>query len=151
RNHVEGNYIGTDKNGTAPLGNRENGVLLSGALNNFIGGFRPFDGDITNVISANRMDGVRLTAAAMFNHVEGNLIGTDVSGLLPLGNALNGVYLDAISNWVGMGTWADRRGNVISANGQNGAGTTGFRSRNQVEGNYIGTDKDGADPNRNMG
>jgi len=49
-NRIMGNYVGTDKNGTAPLGNFSPGILISGPSNNTIGGTPAEAG---NVISAN--------------------------------------------------------------------------------------------------
>ena len=49
-NRITGNYLGTDKNGTAPLGNFSPGILINGPSNNTIGGALAEAG---NVISAN--------------------------------------------------------------------------------------------------
>ena len=82
---VEGNLIGTDVTGTAPLGNRE-GVFDSGNTDVVIGGTDP---DARNVISGNNY-GVDLRGAG--TQVQGNFIGTDITGTLGLANAV-GVYL----------------------------------------------------------
>jgi hypothetical protein len=148
-NLVQGNYIGTDVNGAVRLGNAGDGVLLSAALNNTIGGLTSNDQRFGNLISANLMNGVKLTDGASNNRAQGNSIGTDVNGTQPLGNTLDGVYLDATSNTIG--ATASGAGNLISANGRNGVGISRSGPWNYVEGNSIGTDKDGADPNMNMG
>ena len=73
------------------------------------------------------------------NKVQGNFIGTDVTGTLDLGNVVNGVIIERRrDNTVG-GTVAGAR-NVISGNTNdgvhiNGAGASG----NNVLGNFIGT------------
>ena len=56
-NSVEGNYIGTDASGTAPLPNLANGVIIEfgGATQNVIGGAASGAG---NVIAFNAVDGV---------------------------------------------------------------------------------------------
>src|SRR5262249_40399991 len=54
-NVVQGNYVGTDGAGQAPLGNRRNGILLDNASDNLIGGFTPGSG---NLISANPQNGL---------------------------------------------------------------------------------------------
>ncbi len=142
-NVVLGNLIGTDVNGTTNLGNTKDGVgIFSGAAANTIGGTATGAG---NVISGNGIDGVYLTGSgASGNVVLGNLIGTDNTGAVGLGNVSNGVAIQngATANTVG-GTAAGAR-NVISGSGNagvylNGAGTTG----NAVLGNLIGTDKAG--------
>jgi parallel beta-helix repeat protein len=143
-NLVEGNYIGTDWTGTAPLGNGVEGVLISGASVNIVGGLRA-DG-AGNLISANGGDGVGVNAQASNNLVEGNNIGTDWTGTAPLGNALDGVYLNASSsNTIG----AD---NLISANTRNGVEISANASNNLVQGgNQIGTDITGQHPLGNLG
>jgi CSLREA domain-containing protein len=133
-NRVEGNLIGTDVNGTAPLGNYR-GVYIEGSPNNLIGGSAPGAG---NVISASEQFGVYITAAgATDNLIQGNFIGTDASGNTDLGNATQGVHIQDASN----NTVSD---NLISGNNQYGvyvygSGATG----NQITGNTIGLSASG--------
>ena len=105
-NLVQGNRIGTDFSGTAPLGNASSGVLIdSGASSNTVGGTTVGAG---NLISANGYYGVWITGdGATENLVQGNRIGTDFSGTAPLGNASSGVLIDsgASSNTVGGTAW----------------------------------------------
>ena len=141
-NLVEGNDIGTDVTGTKPLGNVDSGVLIDGgSTDNVVGGTTVAAG---NVISANQLRGVHITSSSA-NLVEGNDIGTDVTGTKPLGNGDSGVLIDGGStdNVVG-GTTAAAR-NVISANQLRGVHITSS-SANLVEGNYIGTDVTGTKP-----
>src|SRR5262249_43563465 len=118
---VEGNYIGTDVTGTQPLGNKALGVVIGAiASNNTVGGTVAGAG---NLISANGIHGVYIDGSnnvgTTANVVQGNFIGTDVSGALALGNAEDGVYIrDATNNTVG-GTTAGA-GNVIASNGVSG-------------------------------
>jgi hypothetical protein len=57
-NVVEGNFIGTNAGGTAPLPNGNNGInIYSGASENVIGGPAPGDG---NLIGGNANNGVRI-------------------------------------------------------------------------------------------
>ena len=142
-NTIQGNYIGTDVTGTAALGNASYGVFIYAApSNNTIGGTAAGAG---NIISGNNWDGVKIYGqggGATGNLVQGNYIGTDVTGTASLGNSVGVVISNAPSNTVG-GTAAGAR-NVISGNNQFGvlianSGATG----NLVQGNYIGTDKNG--------
>jgi parallel beta-helix repeat protein len=59
-NRIEGNYIGTDADGTADLGNSDNGVLLDAAAN-VVGGT---SAGARNVISGNVDDGVFVFSGA---------------------------------------------------------------------------------------
>jgi hypothetical protein len=136
QNVVQGNYIGTNANGTAPLGNFD-GVLISGARNNTIGGTVP---GARNVISGNKNDGVEIFGSgATGNKVQGNYIGTDKTGAANLGNTGAGVSISgAINNTIGGTTPAAR--NIISGNGAGGVQIFSGATGNQVQGNYIGTD-----------
>lgn len=152
-NVVAGNYIGTDKYGTAALANSRRGVeITSGPQWNVIGTDGDGLGDETegNVISGNTLDGIMIIGAGTdHNAVAGNYIGTNVSGNVALPNEKNGVYIlsGAKSNRIGshgdgLGDAAER--NVISGNKDNGVkisepGT----ANNVVAGNYIGTDVTG--------
>ena len=86
-NVVVGNYIGLDIRGTLPLGNSNSGIYIDGASGNVIGGTVPGAG---NSIASNLWDGISIYASSD-NLVEGNQIGTDVTGLKPLGNHNSGV------------------------------------------------------------
>ena len=83
------------------------------------------------------------------NGVQGNFIGTDVTGTLPLGNTGVGVENDGIANSIGGDTEAAR--NIIAANNRGISLGNGFENR--VQGNFIGTDRTGtvALPNPNSG
>lgn len=140
-NLVQGNSIGTNLSGTAAIANTLSGILIHNAPSNTIGG--TFAGS-TNVISGNLTYGVYMSGAgATGNVVQGNKIGTDVTGAIAVGNSLSGVFLaNAPSNTTG-GTVAGA-GNVISGNKQNGVYLLGTGSQdNLVQGNYIGVDVTG--------
>lgn len=152
-NVIQGNYIGLDATGTNALGNLQNGILISAAPGNQIGGTGAGAG---NVISGNGQAGVYLMSTpAAFNRLEGNLIGTDASGRLALGNLYGVVVLGGVSNRVGDGVVG--AGNVISGNLSNGVhitlGPGGGGSFNELRGNRIGTDVTGTNalPNRGRG
>jgi hypothetical protein len=141
-NTVSGNYIGTDANGTADLGNGGRGVDIQNAQNNTVGGDTESE---RNVISGNDQTGVMIYGSdATGNTISGNYIGTDANGTLDRGNAWSGVAIGsaAQNNTVGGDTEGER--NVISGNGQAGIYISGGGTvSNTVSGNYIGTDKDG--------
>ena len=141
-NLVEGNFIGTNPDGSAAVANRVGVSIGSGASANVIGGTAP---EARNLISGNNASGIIITdAGTTLNLVEGNYIGTDNDGSGRLGNA-SGVSVSSGASGNVIGGTEAGAGNVISGNPLFGvvladAGTTG----NRVEGNLIGTDKDGA-------
>src|SRR4029077_2913615 len=78
--------------------------------------------------------------------IQGNLIGTDVTGTLKLANTGQGIILLRASNVTLGGTPAGAR-NVVSGNSANGLEIDGNPSTNVVvAGNYIGVDVTGAAP-----
>jgi Right handed beta helix region len=138
KNFVEGNLIGLTPTVTLP---NDFGVVISGGASaNRIGGTTPAAG---NVISGNANDGVLISdSGTTGNLVQGNRIGTDMSGELGAGNAQYGVVLSAaVRNTVG-GT-GQGAGNLISGNHAGGVELIGSADHNQVAANSIGTDKMG--------
>jgi hypothetical protein len=134
-NVIEGNYIGTDVTGTAKLGNLV-GVAVT-ALDTTIGGTTA---TARNLISGNHSSGVGL-AGGSGNVVEGNFIGTDVTGTATLGNTGDGISDGAPFTTIGGSMLG--AGNVISGNGGNGISFPPFSADNSVTGNFIGTDVTG--------
>lgn len=120
-NIVEGNFIGTDATGTVALGGAYGIIIGSADGGNRIGGSGAGEG---NVVSGNGNDGINVTEAPVGLLIQGNKIGTDVSGKLPIPNAWCGVHLSlqnlGTSGTIGGGT-ADAA-NVIAFNGTNGVG-----------------------------
>ena len=141
-NVVAGNFIGTDVIGTNPIANQAEGLAISYAGGNTIGGTTPAQ---RNVISGNAQAGIQLEYQTdIGNTVIGNYIGTDVTGTQSLGNGWqieDGIFLrEASNNVIGGLTEAER--NVISGNINSGIGVFGG-SGNTIQCNYIGTDATG--------
>ena len=143
-NVVQGNLIGTDVTGTSAFGNL-GGISVNNAFENVIGGTDPL---ARNLISGNHNGVVIERPDAWGNQVQGNFIGTDVSGALPLGNSANGVSLLRESSDNLIGGLAPGSGNVISANAGHGVHMgvfdTAAGAGNRVQGNFIGTDLSGS-------
>ncbi len=136
-NLIQGNYIGTDDDGTAAIPNDFSGIVIQDAAGTLIGGGAD---DAGNVISGNAFDGVLISFGSSGTLVRGNLIGTDRTGEADLGNGRYGVrMLASTGNSIGGNTVARR--NVISGNGNTGVAIDG--DENVVQGNFIGTDVDG--------
>ena len=152
-NVIEGNFVGTSLSGQLAFGNSL-GLMINGVSNNTVGGL---SSEARNVISGNQGNGVYIiNKSAMGNLVQGNFIGTDVTGTVDLGNGLFGVEIfDAPGNTIG-GTAAEAR-NLISGNDAGGVtiqgGTLGVGDPegNVVWGNFIGTDVTGANALGNTG
>lgn len=140
-NQVKGNFIGTDVNGTADVGNSLIGVEIIGSSGNTVGGTTAAE---RNIISGNTQDGVSInTGPASNNLVIGNFIGTDVNGTAALGNSFSGVRINGCSNNTVGGTTAGT-GNLLSGNAGDGVAILGAAATgNQVIGNFIGTDVNG--------
>ncbi len=79
---VAANFIGTDVTGLVALGNGDSGIYLKNSDSVTIGPLYPVD---MNVISGNKKAGIVLDGATHSN-IFGNVIGSDVTGKIPLGN-----------------------------------------------------------------
>ncbi len=91
------------------------------------------------------------TAIANNNRIEGNFIGTDPSGTHDVGGLGDGVVIgDGAFNTTVGGTSPSAR-NLISGNGERGVSILSGSAGNQVQGNYIGTDKSGKADLGNLG
>ncbi len=114
-NIIIGNYIGTDATGTVAMGNGNDGVGILYSSNNRIGGTTASE---RNIISncGGCYGGVNiLFSASTGNLVQGNYIGTDVTGKVAMGNNAGVIIADdAVNNTVG-GT-APGAGNLIRFN-----------------------------------
>lgn len=114
-NVIEGNYLGTDATGTLALPN-DLGVFIGGAgsplaqaTGNVVRG---------NLISGNVRFGIDLCDAAD-TLIEGNRIGSDRTGALPLGNGSHGIFLVCAG-----APRTEILGNVIAHNGGDGVNDT---------------------------
>jgi titin len=139
-NQVLGNYIGTDASGTIGLGIQTDGLRISSASNNTVGGVTLGS---RNIFSGGENCGVAiLGASATGNQVLGNYIGTDVTGTSAIGNGRGvGVENAASNNVVGGSTPGS--GNLISGNTYRGIDISSVSNHNLVQGNFIGTDATG--------
>lgn len=138
---LQGNYIGTDITGSVALGNTGSGVVAGdGAL---IGGTTP---EMRNIVAGNSFNNISLgsSGAAAPVTVQGNYIGTDVTGTRALGSTNVGVSIGSNNNLIG-GVVAGAR-NVISGNGTGvQIGFSGVVG-NVIQGNFIGLNAAGTAP-----
>ena len=119
-NLVQGNFIGTDATGAIAVGNFDGIQLVSQQPGAIIGGS---DNGARNVISGNRHNGISLgrfegKSGAVIGGtgatIQGNLIGTDVTGTGCVGNANDGIYVEVTTV---IHTVKD---NIVACNGNNG-------------------------------
>jgi len=137
---IKGNLIGTNAAGTAAIQGQFNYALvyIRNGTNNLIGGPTPAD---RNVISGGTGSGVGAGVGVGYTisgtnaqaTIQGNFIGTDVTGTLPLGNNY-GISLPDQNCAV--------LGNVIAASASQGITSEGGHGA-VIKGNFIGTDVTG--------
>jgi hypothetical protein len=116
-NFVQGNRIGTNAAGTAALSNVAG--ISAGGSNNTIGGSLPGAG---NLISGNGGGGGIAVGGTGYT-IQGNKIGTDIIGTLPIPNVGDGIFLSSGSGSIGGVGSSD--GNIIAFNGGLGVSLTG--------------------------
>lgn len=145
---VQGNRIGSDPEGSIGLGNGY-GVRIFSSNDHLIGGSGPGEG---NLITASNADNLRLEGGSSRVRIEGNWIGTDITGTVALsrhGAGFNVALQGGSDNRIGgMETGA---GNLISGFGPlNGGNTHGIGLRvwagaegNRIEGNIVGSNATG--------
>jgi len=125
-NVIQGNYIGTDVTGMNdpyPLGGNSNIYIWDGS-NNHIGG-NGFAGEY-NIISASYTYGVYITGSqAMYNRIQGNVIGLDVMATGDLGNGVAGIYFTGDASHSIVGGIGTGEMNIIARNGYNSGSLRG--------------------------
>ena len=136
---VRGNFLGTD---AAGLLARPNGSGVEiGSNNNLVGGTSPADRNLVSGNTAGTFSGALLLDGLANNStVQGNLVGTDATGLHALPN-VGGLAAYGGGNTIG-GT-APGAANVVSGNSLYGMWIEGSIL---VQGNLVGTTADGLGP-----
>ena len=148
---IKGNVIGTNTAGTAAFPNLSTGMHMVNCNDALIGG--PLAGEL-NVFSGNASDGIRFENSLRAT-IQGNFIGTNITGTAALGNGGHGIacYSNSTDHLIGGTTAATR--NIISANNADGihyvGDVTGSPNNLLIKNNYIGTDVNGAGPATTFG
>jgi hypothetical protein len=135
----ENNIVGLDASGTSAVPNGAVGLLISTSMPVTIGGSSVGAG---NVVSGNGGDGIRLgasvTVEALPSLIEGNFIGTDITGLVGLGNDGVGLRVNTSNATVIDNIFADNTDEGISiGNDDEGA------ANNTITANRIGVNVSG--------
>jgi hypothetical protein len=139
-NTILNNKIGVTSDGTAAKGNAEEGVA------DYSPGTVIGPG---NIISGNLLGVLISGPVATGVLVRDNLIGTDITGALDLGNAQQGVLIDNASGNSVTGNASGSQvisGNLVGVAITSSSPTSPPSSLNLVAGNLIGTDKSGLAP-----
>lgn len=140
-NRIQGNYIGTDATGTVAMPNSLSGIFLGQVRYTTVGGTSPL---ARNVISGHSQYGIDINASGTDGFVvQGNYIGTDVTGTTAIPNRTAGINL---------GNTKDSlfSNNLISGNTGYGIHLYGIgigaTAGTEIRNNLIGTDYTGATP-----
>jgi titin len=137
---VQGNRIGTNAAGTAALGNVGSGIVFEyGGNHAQIGGTTAA---ARNLISGNFNHGMQLYGTHDVQ-IQGNYIGTDVTGTAALPNYHSGIAADAGAFGNTIGGNVAGAGNVISSNLDSGVFLLQGAHDFVIAGNLIGTDATG--------
>ncbi len=134
-NRIQGNLIGTDATGTVRFGGGTVGVeyYIGTGIGNKIGGTAAGEG---NVVSGATIAGILLYGGTSADlHVQGNSVGTDITGTMPLGNA-TGIQADGETGGMIGGTVANA-GNRIAFNSSLGVSLIGGSTEVAILGNEI--------------
>jgi parallel beta-helix repeat protein len=130
---IQGNTIGLNAAGDAAVANGVMGIVLEAGVTGVqIGGATAVE---RNVISGNTGDGIFLNGADSTT-IEGNYIGTNLSGNADLGNGGDGILADNSSDNTVIVN------NVISGNNDDGIDLKNSTAA-AIQGNYIGVSADG--------
>ncbi len=136
-NVIQGNLIGTDRTGFNAIPNQLGDVIkITGGNNNQIGGLVQ---GARNIIAGNWENAIQIdgtaTSAAEGNKIQGNYIGTDISGKTALGNSMNGIVFGNYANNNLVGGNEPGAGNIIAFNKSAGVAVGG--TGNPGKGNAI--------------
>ena len=125
RNHLNGNFVGTTASGNGRLGNRGNGVWITGANSNSLTGCKFVNNPFVyyNVLSGNGANGLRITNSSG-TVVQGNFFGSAANNATVVANRLDGIRVDGTSAGTQVGGVIPL-GNVSAGNGRNGIEVAG--------------------------
>jgi hypothetical protein len=136
-NVIRGNFLGTDPTGTVA---KPNGTAIGiSASNDLVGGTSPADRNLVSGNTAGTFGGAIEIGGAANATIQGNLVGTDASGLLAVPNG-DGIYSNMPATIGGASPGA---GNVISGNSLDGLFV---QAAVVIQGNKIGIGADGVTP-----
>jgi CSLREA domain-containing protein len=153
-NQIVGNFVGLNHQGTVAEPNQGDGIRISNASSNTIGGSTPA---LRNVVSGNNLDGIHIVGStaspATGNLIQGNFVGVnsagtgfvdfrpDIASPTAAGNFLHGIEISGgNANTVGGNTAGAR--NVVGFN-LDGIALDNGAQNNVIQGNFLGVGADG--------
>jgi parallel beta-helix repeat protein len=108
---ISNNFVGTNLTGTQAIGNRNGGIVIGpGSANVIVGGSTRAEG---NLVSGNTQRSGIFTWLTTNVNVANNLVGTDVTGSLPLRNTGIGIEVQESNTLVQDNVVANNTGNGI--------------------------------------
>jgi Right handed beta helix region len=127
-NMLNGNFVGTTADGDAALGNGGNGVLIRNADGNSLTGCKFVNNPFVyyNVLSGNARNGLRVSSSDDTT-VQGNFFGTGANNSTVVANGRNGILVDGSSAGTQVGGVIPL-GNVSAGNKLNGIDVGGTAS-----------------------
>lgn len=137
---ITGSSIGVDSLGVKVIGNDGAGITLLGTSHIRLGGLSQSD---ANIVSGNKGHGIVVGGAengegSSLIAITGNIVGLDASGLIGLGNTLDGISLQGqLTVNVAI------ESNTVSANAMNGLAVSANAGQVTISGNRFGTTLDG--------
>ncbi len=141
---VQGNYLGVNAAGTAPLGLGDFAIDVEVGTDCVLGGITPGAGNVINA----RVTGVQLAAGCLSctvsATVQGNFIGVDAAGTVPFHTLFRSILVGTCINTL-IGGNTPGAANVLSAPGD-GILIQGSPTGLVIQGNRIGTDITGTLP-----
>jgi CSLREA domain-containing protein len=141
-NVVETTYVGMAADGTTAAGNSASGIVLENSSNNRIGGPSIAQRCLISGNTGKGAGGGILIEGGSGNVIQGNFIGTDITGMVDHGNQGRGIALSGSSNNL-IGGSEPGAGNLISGNRATGVRLLGGSDNNVIEANYIGINRTG--------
>ncbi|NML24397.1 cadherin domain-containing protein [Zoogloea dura] len=117
---IQGNIIGLNAAGTAALTSTGNDGIYIRSNNNLIGGTNPGEGNVIGGVVKYGIHIANSGSGGSGNIIQGNYIGTDISGTVTIANGLGGVAIDTNANSNLIGGVVAGAGNLIAGNTGNG-------------------------------
>lgn len=135
---IKGNKVGVNGLGNASIPNGVHGIsIYTNTLNLTIGGANLNEG---NLVSGNLFYGINIDDNSHNANIQGNKIGTDITGNTAIGNGNHGIFIN-VSTGTSIGGSTKWARNIIAGNG-NAGGENGIAIQNSnynmIKGNFIG-------------